>query len=337
QPEVSDLFYGGLLDIDEYRGVNLKFNIGGTPPSFVWSLVKSLLPMILLIAFWMFMMRSQYSMGDMFKSKNIAQKVVSNKRFTDVAGQEEAKEEVSEVVDFLKHPHRYNVAGARIPKGIILGGPPGTGKTLLAKATAGEAGVLFFSISGSGFVEMFAGLGAKRVRELFQEARKFAPAILFIDEIDAIGRKRGGSFSGNDEREQTLNQILTELDGMQENNGLIVMAATNRLDVLDEALLRPGRFDRSITLRNPDIKERKAILELHARGKRISSEVDFENIAKRTPGYSGAQLENIINEATILSVRENTNVITLQQIDEAIDRVVAGPAKKHRIITKKEL
>ncbi len=268
--------------------------------------------------------------------KNQAQRMTSKKRFSDVAGQEEAKEEVAEVVDFLKHPAKYKTAGARIPKGILLGGPPGTGKTLLAKAVAGEAAVPFYFISASNFVEMFAGVGAKRVREMFKEARKNAPAILFIDELDAVGRKRGSSLSGNDEREQTLNQILVEMDGMEESVGLLIIAATNRPDVLDPALLRPGRFDRTITVNLPDVKEREMILLLHAKGKRIAEEVDFANIAKRTPRYSGAQLENVINEATLLSVRENTGVITLMQIDEAIDRVQAGPAKKHRVITEEE-
>ena len=269
-------------------------------------------------------------------SKSHAKKIISDKRFKDVAGLEETKEEVREVVDFLKRPAKYKAAGARIPKGIMLGGPPGTGKTLIAKAVAGEAGIPFYFASASSFVEMFAGMGAKRVREMFKEARKNAPSILFIDELDAIGRKRGSSFSGNDEREQTLNQILVEMDGMLSSTGLLVIAATNRSDVLDPALLRPGRFDRIITVSLPDIKEREMILRLHAKGKRISSEVDFKNIAKRTPRYSGAELENVINEATLLSVRESTKVITLLQIDEAIDRVMSGPAKKHRVITEEE-
>ncbi|WP_128008692.1 ATP-dependent zinc metalloprotease FtsH [Mycoplasma sp. ATU-Cv-508] len=303
------------------------------------SALFTLLPALLLIGFFVWMMRKSGGITDSIMSpgKSQAKKIISKKRFSDVAGQEEAKEEIVEVVDFLKHPQKYRAAGARVPKGILFGGPPGTGKTLLAKATAGEAGVPFFFISGSNFVEMFAGLGAKRVREMFKESRKAAPAILFIDELDAIGRKRGSSLSGNDEREQTLNQILVEMDGMEENAGLLIIAATNRPDVLDPALLRPGRFDRTITVNNPDVKEREAILSLHAKGKRIASNVSFKSIAKRTPGYSGAQLENIINEAALLSVRENTNIITLEQIDEAIDRVAAGPAKKHRVITPKEL
>ncbi len=305
----------------------------------IWvSILLLLIPAGLLIGFFVWMTKKSGGIGGGFSpGKNQARKVHSKKRFSDIAGQVEVKEEISEVVDFLKNPKKYESAGARIPKGILLGGPPGTGKTLFAKATAGEAGVPFFFISASNFVEMFAGVGAKRVREMFKDARKSAPAILFIDELDAIGRKRGSSFSGNDEREQTLNQILVEMDGMDENTGLLIIAATNRPDVLDPALLRPGRFDRTVTVNNPDIKEREAILHLHAKGKRISSNVDMANIAKRTTGYSGAQLENVINEATLLSVRENTGVITIEQIDEAIDRVMAGPAKKHRVVTKEEM
>ena len=270
--------------------------------------------------------------------KNQAQKIISDKKFSDIAGNEEVKEEVKELVDYLKNPTKYSAAGARIPKGILLGGPPGTGKTLIAKATAGEANVPFYFISGSNFVEMYVGVGAKRVRELFKDARKEAPAIIFIDEIDAVGRSRGaGIGGGNDEREQTLNQLLVEMDGMAENSGILIMAATNRTDVLDPALLRPGRFDRTITVNLPDIKEREEILKLHAKGKRIDPEVTFTNLAKRTPGYSGAQLENVINEAALLSVRENTGVITKLQIDEAIDRVMSGPAKKTRTISPEEL
>ena len=303
------------------------------------SLLISLLPMAIFIGFMFYMYKRSGQMGDggiMSTGKSPAKKIISKKRFSDVAGQEEVKEEVSEVVDFLKRPAKYKAAGARIPKGILLGGPPGTGKTLLAKAVAGESGVPFFFISASNFVEMFAGMGAKRVREMFKEARKNAPSILFIDELDAVGRKRGSSLSGNDEREQTLNQILVEMDGMDETNGLLIIAATNRPDVLDPALKRPGRFDRTITVSLPDIKEREAILRLHAKGKRISDEVDFKNIAKRTPRYSGAELESVINESALLSVREDSDLITLSHIDEAIDRVAAGPAKKHRVITPEE-
>ena len=308
----------------------------------IWvSLLISLIPTLLLVGLMFFMFRGARSMGGDGgilggAGKSPAKRTKSNKRFSDVAGQEEVKEEVQEVVDFLKRPAKYKAAGARIPKGIMLGGAPGTGKTLMAKAVAGEAEVPFYYISASNFVEMFAGMGAKRVREMFKEARKNAPAILFIDEMDAVGRKRGSSLSGNDEREQTLNQILVEMDGMEETIGLLIIAATNRPEILDPALLRPGRFDRTITVNLPDIKEREAILRLHAKGKRISPDVDFKNIAKRTPRYSGAELENVINEATLLSVRERTDVITLDQVDEAIDRVMAGPAKKHRVITPEE-
>ncbi|AZZ65692.1 ATP-dependent zinc metalloprotease FtsH [Metamycoplasma phocicerebrale] len=272
-----------------------------------------------------------------FGGKSLAQRVYTDKRFSDVAGNEEVKEEVIELVDYLKNPKKYDAAGARIPKGILLGGPPGTGKTLLAKATAGEANVPFFFISASNFVEMFVGLGAKRVRDMFEEARKNAPAIIFIDELDAVGRSRGaGIGGGNDEREQTLNQLLVEMDGIKENSGILIMAATNRSDVLDPALLRPGRFDRIITVSLPDIKEREAILKLHSRGKQIDPKINFAQIARRTPGFSGAQLENVINEASLLSVRERSKFITLEQIDEAIDRVMSGPAKKSRTISEKE-
>lgn len=270
-------------------------------------------------------------------NKSLAQRVYSDKKFSDIAGNEEVKEEVFELVDYLKNPKKYDAAGARIPKGILLGGPPGTGKTLIAKATAGEANVPFFFISASNFVEMFVGLGAKRVRDMFEDARKHAPAIIFIDELDAVGRSRGaGIGGGNDEREQTLNQLLVEMDGIKENSGVLIMAATNRTDVLDPALLRPGRFDRTITVGLPDIKEREAILKLHSRGKRIDKSINFAQLARRTPGFSGAQLENVINEASLLSVREKTEFITLDQIDEAIDRVMSGPAKKSRTISEKE-
>lgn len=311
------------------------------PPSFWMTLLSSFGPMILLLVIMFFVYRAQMKAGGggIFNpGKNQAQKIISDKRFSDIAGNEEVKEEVSELVDYLKNPQKYAAAGARIPKGILLGGPPGTGKTLIAKAAAGEANVPFFFISGSNFVEMFVGVGAKRVRELFKEARKEAPAIIFIDELDAVGRSRGaGLGGGNDEREQTLNQLLVEMDGMQENGGILVMAATNRTDVLDPALMRPGRFDRTINVNLPDIKEREAILRLHAKGKRIDSNITFSSLAKRTPGYSGAQLENVINEAALLSVRENTGIITKEQIDEAIDRVMSGPAKKSRTISPEEL
>ncbi|UUD36890.1 ATPase, AAA family [Mycoplasmopsis californica] len=306
-----------------------------------WDIFLRLFPTLLLIGLmvWIFRMQAK-SMGGtgLGGTNNQAIRVKTNKKFKDIAGNAEVKQEVEELVDYLKNPAKYSAAGARIPKGILLGGPPGTGKTLLAKATAGEASVPFYFISASNFVEMFVGLGAKRVRDMFKEARSEAPAIIFIDELDAIGRRRGsGVGGGNDEREQTLNQILVEMDGITENSGILIMAATNRTDILDPALLRPGRFDRTITVNLPDVKEREEILKLHATGKRLSPDVKFENLAKRTPGYSGAQLENVINEAAILSVRENTKVITSAQIDEAIDRVMSGPAKKGRVISPEEL
>lgn len=295
--------------------------------------------LIILISFFMYRSQMKGSGGGMFNpGKNQAERIKSNKKFSDIAGNVEVKEEVFELVDYLKDPKKYSSVGARIPKGILLGGPPGTGKTLIAKATAGEANVPFYFISASNFVEMFVGVGAKRVREMFKEARKNAPAIIFIDELDAVGRSRGaGMGGGNDEREQTLNQLLVEMDGITENGGILIMAATNRPDVLDPALLRPGRFDRVITVGLPDIKEREDILRLHAKGKRMDKTISFAGIAKRTPGYSGAQLENVINEASLLSVRENTGVINVEQIDEAIDRVMSGPAKKNRTISPEEL
>jgi len=245
--------------------------------------------------------------------------------FDDVAGVDEAKEELQEVVTFLKKPERFTAVGARIPKGVLLVGPPGTGKTLLAKAIAGEAGVPFFSISGSEFVEMFVGVGASRVRDLFKKAKENAPCIIFIDEIDAVGRQRGsGIGGGNDEREQTLNQMLTEMDGFEGNTGIIVIAATNRPDVLDSALLRPGRFDRQITVDTPDIKGRLSVLEVHARNKKLAPEIALEAIARRTPGFSGADLANLLNEAAILTARRRKDAITMLEIDDAVDRVVAG-------------
>lgn len=305
---------------------------------YILSFLPALLP-VLLFAFLFFRVNknSQGGSGFFNPGKNQAIRIKSDKKYTDVAGNVEAKEEIAEFIDYLKNPGRYSSAGAKIPRGILLGGPPGTGKTLLAKATAGEANVPFFFISASNFVELYVGVGAKRVRELFRDARNDSPAIIFIDELDAIGRSRGsGIGGGNDEREQTLNQLLVEMDGMVENTGLLVIAATNRTDVLDPALLRPGRFDRSIIVGLPDVREREEILRLHAKGKRISKNITLANIAKRTPGFSGAQLENVINEATLLSVREKTQVITSEQIDEAIDRVIGGPAKKNRVITEKE-
>lgn len=258
-------------------------------------------------------------------------------KFDNVAGLKEEKEEVSELIDFLKNPKKFQKLGARIPKGVLLVGPPGTGKTLLAKAVAGEANVPFFYISGSDFVELFVGVGASRVRDMFKEAKQKAPCLIFIDEIDAVGRQRGtGLGGGHDEREQTLNQLLTEMDGFGANEGIIIIAATNRPDVLDPALLRPGRFDRQVTVSLPDSKEREAILKVHAKGKTFDKDVNLENISQRTPGFSGADLENLLNEAALLTVRRNKNAITMEEIDEATDRVLLGPAKTSRKITDKE-
>jgi cell division protease FtsH len=258
-------------------------------------------------------------------------------RFRDVAGADEEKAELVEVVEFLKDPRKYAELGARIPKGVLLVGPPGTGKTLLARATAGEAGVPFFSISGSDFVEMFVGVGASRVRDLFENAKKNAPCIIFIDEIDAVGRQRGaGLGGGHDEREQTLNQLLVEMDGFGANEGIIIIAATNRADILDPALLRPGRFDRQITVDRPDVIGREAVLKVHARNKPLDESVNLKNIAMRTPGFSGADLENLLNEAALVAARSDKKKIDMEDIDEATDRVIAGPAKKSRVISAKE-
>ena len=258
-------------------------------------------------------------------------------RFTDVAGLKEEKEEVQELIDFLKNPKKFQKLGARIPKGVLLVGPPGTGKTLLAKAVAGEANVPFYYISGSDFVELFVGVGASRVRDMFKQAKQSAPCLIFIDEIDAVGRQRGtGLGGGHDEREQTLNQLLTEMDGFGVNEGIIIIAATNRPDVLDPALLRPGRFDRQVTVSLPDAKEREEILGVHAKNKTFDDEVNLKNVSQRTPGFSGADLENLLNEAALLAVRRDKTAITMEEIDEATDRVLLGPAKKSRVITEKE-
>ena len=304
--------------------------------SILTSILTSVIPLIAFAALGIFMINKIGGGGankqafDFSKSRARLEDNIKIK-FSDVAGCDEEKEEMAEIIDYLKSPRKFAQMGARIPKGILLVGPPGTGKTLLAKAVAGEANVPFYSISGSDFVEMFVGVGASRVRDMFAKAKKTAPCMIFIDEIDAVGRQRGaGMGGGHDEREQTLNQMLVEMDGMSDNNGVVVIAATNRPDVLDPALLRPGRFDRQITVSLPDKNGREAILKVHARNKKLDTDVDLEALARRTPGFSGADLENVLNEAAILTVRENKQIISLKQVDEAIDRVMMGPAKKSR-------
>ena len=302
------------------------------------SIIFSLLPYVIMIGFFIFLFRSQGNNKAFDFAKSTARlsrgKAVT---FNDVAGCDEEKDELVEIIDFLKNPRKYAEIGARIPKGVLLVGPPGTGKTLLAKAVAGEANVPFFSISGSDFVEMFVGVGASRVRDMFKTAKENAPCIIFIDEIDAVGRQRGaGMGGGHDEREQTLNQLLVEMDGFTGNTGIIIMAATNRPDVLDPALLRPGRFDRQITISSPDVKSRTAILKVHARNKHLDPSVKLEDVAQRIPGFSGADIENLLNEAALLAARDNRRVISIQDIDEAMDRVMMGPAKKSRKYTEKE-
>jgi cell division protease FtsH len=301
-----------------------------------------LLPTLLFIGVLVFMMRQAQGSNNQALSfgKSRARMFMGNKpsvTFNDVAGADEAKQELAEVVEFLKYPDKFAALGARIPKGVLLVGPPGTGKTLLSKAVAGEAGVPFFSISGSEFVEMFVGVGASRVRDLFDQAKRNSPCIIFIDEIDAVGRQRGAGLGGShDEREQTLNQILVEMDGFDSNTNVIMIAATNRPDVLDPALLRPGRFDRQVVLDRPDIRGRMAILDVHSRGKPFDKEVSMETLAKQTPGFSGADLENLINEAAILAARRNKKSISMSELEEAIDRVIAGPERKSRVISDKE-
>ncbi len=322
--------------IDELKKVNNVTFIDANASNYLLELASSIVPLILFVVAGVFIMNRMGAMNsnkqafDFSKSRARLEDNIKV-RFEDVAGCDEEKEEMEEIIEYLKNPKKFAKMGARIPKGIIMVGAPGTGKTLLAKAVAGEANVPFYSISGSDFVEMFVGVGASRVRDMFHQAKKTAPCMIFIDEIDAVGRQRGaGLGGGHDEREQTLNQLLVELDGMQDNMGIIVIAATNRPDVLDSALLRPGRFDRQITVSLPDLKGREAILKVHARNKKISEKVNLGNLAKRTPGFSGADLENVLNEAAILAVRENKEMIDTQQIDEAIDRVMMGPAKKSR-------
>ena len=308
----------------------------------VWiSILSQIIPFLIIAVFFYFMFSKMGGGGNnkAFEFAKSKARVESNVkvRFKDVAGCEEEKEEVKEIIDYLRSPKKFTDMGAHIPKGILMVGPPGTGKTLLAKAVAGEANVPFFSISGSDFVEMFVGTGASRVRDMFKTAQKSAPCIICIDEIDAVGRQRGaGMGGGNDEREQTLNQLLVEMDGMTDNAGIVVIAATNRPDVLDPALLRSGRFDRRVTVSLPDIKGREAILQVHARNKKLASDVSLANLAKRTPGFSGADLANVLNEGAILAVRKNESKVTMTDLDEAIDRVMMGPAKKSKKYTEKD-
>lgn len=308
----------------------------------VWiSILSQIIPFLIIAVFFYFMFSKMGGGGNnkAFEFAKSKARVESNVkvRFKDVEGCEEEKEEVKEIIDYLRSPKKFTDMGAHIPKGILMVGPPGTGKTLLAKAVAGEANVPFFSISGSCFVEMFVGTGASRVRDMFKTAQKSAPCIIFIDEIDAVGRQRGaGMGGGNDEREQTLNQLLVEMDGMTDNAGIVVIAATNRPDVLDPALLRSGRFDRRVTVSLPDIKGREAILQVHARNKKLASDVSLANLAKRTPGFSGADLANVLNEGAILAVRKNESKVTMTDLDEAIDRVMMGPAKKSKKYTEKD-
>lgn len=320
--------------ISRLRGANITFD--SHPPrndGAIWGLLGNLVfPILLIVGLFFLFRRSNNVPGGPGQAMNFGKskarfsmEAKTGVLFDDVAGVEEAKEELQEVVTFLKKPERFTAVGARIPKGVLLVGPPGTGKTLLAKAIAGEAGVPFFSISGSEFVEMFVGVGASRVRDLFKKAKETAPCIVFIDEIDAVGRQRGaGIGGGNDEREQTLNQLLTEMDGFEGNTGIIIIAATNRPDVLDSALLRPGRFDRQIIVDAPDIKGRLSVLEVHARNKKLADQVSLEAIARRTPGFTGADLANLLNEAAILTARRRKDAITMAEIDDAVDRVVAG-------------
>ncbi len=322
------------------RDVEIKAEL---PPQTPWwtGLLTTLLPMVLVLGIW-FMLMNQGSGNNRMMNfgKSNACRYDENKNkvaFKDVAGADEAKQELQEVVEFLKHPQRYNALGAKIPKGVLLYGPPGTGKTLLARAVAGEAGVPFFSISGSDFVEMFVGVGASRVRDLFDQAKKNAPCIVFIDEIDAVGRQRGaGLGGGHDEREQTLNQLLVEMDGFGVNEGIIMIAATNRPDILDHALLRPGRFDRQIVVDRPDMRGREAILQVHAKGKPMSPDVNMNVIAKQTTGFTGADLANLVNEAALLSARRNTPMIDMESMNEAAERVVMGPERRSHLVSDAE-
>ena len=330
-----------LINVLREKKIDIKAELPPQPPWWT-TLFSSLLPMLLLIGVWFFIMQQTQGGGSKVMSFGKSRAKLHNEEkikvtFADVAGAEEAKEELEEVVEFLKHPKKFNDLGARIPKGVLLFGPPGTGKTLLARAVAGEAGVPFFSISGSDFVEMFVGVGASRVRDLFEQAKKSAPCIVFIDEIDAVGRQRGaGLGGGHDEREQTLNQLLVEMDGFGVNEGIIIIAATNRPDILDPALLRPGRFDRHIVVDKPDVKGRQEILKVHTQGKPVEKEADLDVLARRTPGFTGADLSNLVNEAALLSARRNKKRIGMEELEESVERVVAGPERKSKVISEKD-
>ena len=321
---------------------NVKFDSKGTGTSAWWALLTGFLPFLLLIGFWIFLMNQMQGGGSKVMSfgKSRAKRMSPDSpkvTYKDVAGADEAVEELQEIKEFLENPKKFQALGARIPKGVLLYGPPGTGKTLLARATAGEAGVPFFSISGSDFVEMFVGVGASRVRDLFEQAKQASPCIIFIDEIDAVGRHRGaGLGGGHDEREQTLNQLLVEMDGFELKDNIILIAATNRPDILDPALLRPGRFDRQIVVDRPDRKGRQQILEVHAKGKPLDKEIDLDVLAAATPGFTGADLANVINEAALLAARRGEKTIGQHELEEGIMRVIAGPEKKSRLFSEKE-
>ena len=325
------------------RAHGTKINVEPRSRSTLWpSLLSTMLPFLVLVGLWMLMLRQAQSGSNQAMSfgksrARLHTEAKTRVTFEDVAGVDEAKEELEEIIEFLRHPKKFQALGAKIPRGVLLVGPPGSGKTLLAKAIAGEAGVPFFSISGSEFVEMFVGVGASRVRDLFDQAKKSAPCLVFIDEIDAVGRQRGaGLGGGHDEREQTLNQLLVEMDGFDPNSGIIVIAATNRPDILDPALLRPGRFDRRIVVDNPDTKGRRAILDVHVRGKPIGEDANLDVLARRTPGFSGADLANMVNEGALLTARRGKKRIGMAEFDEAIERVIAGPQRKSRILSPKE-
>ena len=330
-----------LLTKLEGKGVEISAQNPPEPPWWT-AMLSSVLPLLLLVGVWFFIMQQTQGGGTRVLSfgRSRARSQGNGKSkitFLDVAGADEAKQELEEVVEFLKYPKKFNQLGARIPKGVLLFGPPGTGKTLLAKAVAGEAGVPFFSISGSDFVEMFVGVGASRVRDLFDQAKKSAPCIVFIDEIDAVGRQRGaGVGGGHDEREQTLNQLLVEMDGFAANEGIIIIAATNRPDILDPALLRPGRFDRQIVVDKPDIRGRLAILQVHIKGKPMGKDADLDVLARRTPGFTGADLSNLVNEAALLAARRNKKEINMPELEEAIERVMAGPERKSHVMSDDE-